>query len=135
MDNEYDKWNEVKKVTSKNKMILTIKPRDIFWVKIGHNVGHEEFGKGENFVRPVLIVRKLTKELFLGVPLTSTLRDGDYFHSFEYNNKTHGLVKNSAMILQLKSFSIRRVMNKIGVVNKEDFELIIEKLKGLFSPT
>ena len=39
------------------------------------------------------------------------------------------------MILQLKAFSIKRVMNKAGVVNKNDFELIVEKLQNIVSPT
>ena len=42
----YDKWNEVKKETIQNKRRLGIKPREIFWAKIGHNIGDEEYGKG-----------------------------------------------------------------------------------------
>lgn len=38
------------------------------------------------------------------------------------------------MILQLKTFSIKRVLSKIGVVNKEDFVQITEKSKRLFNP-
>ncbi len=82
----------------------------------------------------MIIVKKLTHDLFIGIPLTSTMKDNDYFHSFEYNNKSNGLTKNSAMILQVRTFSIKRLMNKIGVINKDDFEIILEKCKGLFSP-
>jgi hypothetical protein len=28
------------------KRRLGIKPREIFWAKIGHNIGDEEYGKG-----------------------------------------------------------------------------------------
>jgi len=132
---KFDNWNEVKKKTHETKRKLGIKPRDIFWAKIGQNIGSEEYGKNENFARPVIIVRKLTHDLFIGIPLTSTIKDNDYFHSFEYNNKIHGMVKNSAMILQFRTFSIKRLMNKVGVINKEDFEIVLEKAKGLFSPT
>jgi len=132
---EYDKWNEVKKKTQDNQRKLGIKPRDIFWAKIGQNIGSEEYGKNDNFARPVIIIRKLTHDLFIGIPLTSTLKDNDYFHSFEYDNKSNGLTKNSAMILQVRTFSIKRLMNKTGVISKEDFEVVIEKSKGLFSPT
>ena len=137
MDNmeKYDEWNEVKKKTQSTKRKLGIKPRDIFWAKIGQNVGSEEFGKNQNFARPVIIVKKLTHDLFIGIPLTSTIKDNDYFHSFEYENKSNGLTKNSAMILQFRTFSIKRLMNKTGVINKNDFEMILEKCRGLFSPT
>ena len=38
-------------------------------------------------------------------------------------------------ILQVKVFSIKRIMNKIGMINKEDFKVIVEKSKNLFGPT
>ena len=134
MEDTFDKWNKVKKDTEGNKRKLGIKPREIFWAKIGQNIGSEEYGKNENFTRPVIIVRKLTNDLFVGVPITSTLKNNDYFHSFEYENKQNEFTKNSAMILQLKTFSIKRLMNKVGVVNKHDFDKIIEKLKNIISP-
>ena len=130
-----DKWNEVKKQTEKNRRKLSIKEREIFWIKIGQNIGDEEYGKDKNFARPVIVINQLTNGLFIGVPLTSTIKNNDYFHSFEYNNKQNGITNNSAMILQLKAFSIKRVMNKAGVVNKNDFELIVEKLQNIVSPT
>ena len=132
---KFDEWNRVKKKTQLNKRKLGIKPRDIFWAKIGQNIGSEEYGKDDNFARPVIIIRKLTHDLFIGIPLTSTLKDNDYFHSFEYENRSNGLTKNSAMILQVRTFSIKRLMNKTGVICKEDFEVVIEKSKRLFSPT
>ncbi len=132
---KFNKWNEVKKKTEDNKRKLGIKSRDIFWAKIGQNIGSEEYGKNDSFARPIIIIRKLTHDLFVGVPLTSTIKDNDYFYSFEYNNKSNGLTTNSAMILQVRTFSIKRLMNKTGVISKKDFEVVIEKLKGLFSPT
>ena len=129
---KFDKWNRVKKHAEGNTRKLGIRPRDIFWAKIGQNIGSEEYGKDKNFARPVIIVRKLTSDLFIGIPLTSTIKNNDYFHSFEYNNKSNGLTKNSAMILQVRAYSIKRLMNKTGVINKKDFALIIEKSKKLF---
>lgn len=132
---KYDEWNEVKKKTSQKDRKLGIKPREIFWVKIGQNLGSEEYGKNSDFTRPVVIVRKLTQDLFIGIPLTSSLKDGDYFHKFKYTNKTRGDIENSAMILQLRTFSIKRVLSKIGMVSKDDFIRIIEKTQKLINPT
>jgi len=132
---EYDEWNEVKKNTQQKKRKLGMKSREIFWVKIGHNIGSEEYGKGKDFARPVIIVRRLTSDLFIGIPITTTIKNNDYFHSFTYNNKSRGQVENSAMILQVKTFSIKRVLSKIGTVDKESFDEILEKTKSLFNPT
>jgi len=132
---KFDEWNEVKKQIQTSNRTIGIKPRDIYWINIGQNIGSEEFGKGKNFARPVIIIRKLTSDLFLGVPTTTTLRDNDYFHTFQYNNKSKGIVDSSAMILQVKTFSIKRLMNRVGMVNQKDFNFILEKTKKLISPT
>ncbi len=134
MFNDYDKWNEVKKATSKNNIHIGIKVREVFWAKLGQNIGDEEYGKGELFSRPVLVVRKLTKDLFLGVPLTTTIKDNDYFYPFEFDTKK-GKSKNSAMLLQMKSFSKKRLTNKIGIISKEDFKNIQNRLIELIVPT
>jgi len=45
----YDGWNEVKKEMINNKRKLGIKLREIFWVKIGDNIGDEKYGKVKYF--------------------------------------------------------------------------------------
>ncbi len=133
---EYDKWNEVKKETAKSKMRLTIKPRDIYWAKIGQNIGHEEYGKGKNFLRPIIVIRQLTSDLFIGVPTTSTKKENnDYFHCISYKDKLKEDISSSAMLLQIKAFSKKRLLNKIGTVNQEEFIIIKDKLKRLIDPT
>lgn len=132
---DYDNWNEVKKKCNINKRKLGIKSREIFWAKIGFNIGSEEYGKDKNFARPIIVIRKLTSDLFLGVPTTNTIKNNDYFHKFTFMNKQNGKTLNSAMILQVKVFSIKRLMNKIGIVNKKEFEEIIIKLRKIVSPT
>lgn len=103
-------------------------------MKIGHNIGDEEYGKGEIFSRPVLIVRQLTSDLFIGIPLTTTIKNNDYFHSLEFNTKK-GISKNSAMILQLRTFSKKRITDKIGKINVDTFKEIQEKLVKMIVPT
>ncbi|MEA1982703.1 MAG: type II toxin-antitoxin system PemK/MazF family toxin [Campylobacterota bacterium] len=132
---KYDEWNEIKKQTISKKINIGIKPREIFWVKIGQNIGSEEYGKGKNFTRPVIVVRKLTRELFIGIPTTTTLKTNDYFHQFKYYSKKDGDIEVSAMILQFKVFSVQRLTNRIGMINKDDFKKVVEKSMKLFAPT
>ena len=133
---QFDKWNEVKKETDKTQMHFRIKPREIFWVKIGQNIGHEEFGKGKEFVRPVIMIRQLTSDLFVGVPTTTTKKDNnDYFHNINYLNHKKDEVHSVAMLLQFKTFSKKRLLSKMGIVDKNEFKNIVEKLKGIIDPT
>ncbi len=133
---QFDKWNEVKKKTDKVKMHFKIKPREIFWVKIGQNIGHEEFGKGKDFVRPVLMIRQLTGDLFIGIPTTTSKKeDNDYFHNINYLNRKKEMIHSVAMLLQFRVYSKKRLLSKIGVVNQNEFNVIVEKLKRVIDPT
>ena len=71
MDKNFDEWNECKKNRDKNDIDIYFYEREIWWCAIGVNVGFEQDGKGERFARPVLIIRKFSKNVFLGVPLTT----------------------------------------------------------------
>jgi mRNA interferase MazF len=132
-ESQFDDWNSTKKKSHYKENQVGFKEREIFWARIGQNIGAEEYGKGNEFQRPVLILRKLTSNIFIGIPLTSTLKNNDYFHSFEYTTKK-GKISSTAMILQLKTFDKKRLMTRIGMLNKEDFEKVVEKTRNLFIP-
>jgi len=61
---KFDKWNEVKKRAHFAKRNVSFKEREIFWTRIGYNIGSEEYGKGNEFQRPVIIIKKISKDLF-----------------------------------------------------------------------
>ncbi len=134
--NNFDQWNEVKKDTDKVKRHIGIKPREIYWAKIGYNVGDEQYGKGKEFVRPILIIRALTKDLFIGVPTSTTIRENkDYFQTIHYKDDLNRNIKSSCMLLQIKTFSKKRLLNKIGKVKQDEFKKIVEKIKVMIDPT
>jgi mRNA-degrading endonuclease toxin of MazEF toxin-antitoxin module len=125
---DFDKWNEVKKIIDYEKCELFFKERDIFWMKVGENIGHEQNGKGDKFQRPVLVIKKYSKDMFLGVPLTSTMRDGSFFFQFELDGSM-----STALLVQHKLFSSKRCMKKIGKIDSENFKKLKEKLINLIS--
>lgn len=121
--NEFNEWNEVKKQIEKENILVGFKTRDIFNIKMGQNIGFEKNGKGLNFVRPVLIYKKLTKDMFIGIPLTTTQRDGSFFFKFEFiENKI-----STAILIQSRLFSNKRLLNKIGVIDQNDYENLKKK--------
>ena len=128
MEEIFDKWNEVKKVVQNDEKIRLFKQRDIFFINMGQNVGFEQNGKGENFVRPIIILKRITNQMFLGIPLSSQLKKGDWFFEFEFDTKDD-VSRNIAIIPQIKMFSSRRLLNKIGVMKIEDFEKMKDKIK------
>jgi len=123
----FDEWNTIKKIVNEKDEVVEFKEKDIFWTNIGENIGFEQNGKGKEFSRPVLVVKKLNKRLFFGVPLSTTLRKGTYFYNFQFL-KAH---KNSALLVQAKVFDIKRVDTKLGMINSDDFKKLKVQLKEL----
>ena len=101
-------WAKLK--TSINQEIdrPIFKEREIWWVSIGVNVGDEEDGKGDKFLRPVLVIRKFNKNLFLGVPLTKKVKENPFYFKLEVKDNIV-----CAMISQLRLFDSKRLLNRL----------------------
>ncbi len=99
-------------------------------MKMGQNIGFEQNGKGENFVRPVIILKKFNKNMFFGVPLSSQEKEGTFYYNFKFL-KNGKINKNIALLSQMKLYSSNRLLNKIGMISKENFLELKTKLKSL----
>ncbi len=125
----YDLWNTEKKLFNSihHKFELYVHEREIWWTSVGINIGTEIDGKNAKFERPVLILRKLGKEQFIGIPLTSRSKSGVFYHSISYGKST-----GTVCISQIRVFSVNRFLRKIGKVRQSDFELLNQKFSKLF---
>lgn len=134
MDDVFNKWNEVKKKTHEEDKLRSFRERDIFYMRIGNNIGFEQNGKGDEFLRPVIVLKKLNRHMFVGVPTSSQIKDGTFFYYFEFMEKVRdncSLAKDVAVLAQIRVFSSKRLLHKIGVMQKLDFEKMKEKIKEL----
>lgn len=127
MDNEADllqKWQAFELTLNKeNTNDISYRQGEIWWVAIGQNLGDEEDGKGDAFTRPVLIVRGFSEHLFWGVPLSSQIKSGDFYYSFNFGDKT-----STAILSQMRTFDTRRLISFQGMINAADFAEIKQKL-------
>ena len=128
---DFDKWNEVKKDIS-YKQNFTFKVREIYWLKLGKNVGYETDGKGCEFLRPVLIFRKFSKDTFLGIPLTTATKN-DMFH-YKFTLDKNAKI-NYAILSQIKLFDTSRVKSKLGKISIDDFKNLKLQIKDLLDLT
>ena len=124
---QFDKWNSIKKEISTEDTHFTFKVREIYWLKVGKNIGYETQGKGEEFLRPVLIFRKFSKNTFLGIPLTTAIKDDMFHYRFNYKRGK----SSSASLSQIKLFDAKRINQKDGKMSVEDFSNLKLKLKKL----
>lgn len=124
---DFDGWIVIKKKIHFKASIRTIKDGEIWWCKIGENVGKEICGKGKDFLRPILIVKKLSKYNFIGVPLTSKKHEGDWYIRFTFKNK-----EEYAVVAQVENVSVYRLHYKMGEVPQSDLDAVWGGLRNLF---
>ncbi|MFA6195101.1 MAG: type II toxin-antitoxin system PemK/MazF family toxin [Sulfurimonas sp.] len=123
---KFNEWNDVKKNIEVNEEDIFFKERDIFWAKLGQNVGYEQNGKGEEFTRPIIVIKKYSKNMLLAVPISTTLRDGNFFFQFSFKNKI-----STALLVQSRLISSKRLVKKIGKIDSENFTKLKQKLVDL----
>ena len=96
---------------------------NVWWCRMGENVGVEINGKGKDFTRPVIIHTKFTATSFLVIPMTTKLeyksgdkKEGSWFTSFRHQG-----VDNLACLSQIRVVDYRRLKNKMGYLDDKDF--------------
>ena len=125
-DQSFDEWNEQKKFLDKSERGIYFKQGDIWWISVGLNVGSESFGKGPGFRRPVLVIRKLSSKLFIGIPLSTKLKEGSWFRSINFHGKNQ-----TALIYQIRAFDAKRLQRKLTELDENDFNNVKQSIKKL----
>jgi mRNA-degrading endonuclease toxin of MazEF toxin-antitoxin module len=107
-------------VVSNQRKYRNIKRWQIWWCRLGENVGHEQCGKGDEFLRPVVIIKKFNRNLFYGVPTSSKYKNNKYYFDLK-------LKKNNtfALLSQMRAIDARRLKYKMARL--PDADLIILK--------
>jgi mRNA interferase MazF len=96
---------------------------EIWWCSIGENIGVEISGKGNYFRRPVIIIRKLDKYSFIGVPVTSQSRVGTWYMSIKVKNKD-----NYVVLSQIRHVDYRRMDKILFTIDKNLLDQIKVKI-------
>ena len=127
-DANYDDWNAKKKdIASSNRTSeIYFREGDIWWCSIGLNVASETFGKGNDFRRPVLVIKKLSHNTCIAIPLTSKEKEGSWFAEITIQGE-----RKKAMLYQIRMIHKKRFQRKICELDGKDFSYVKEKLKIL----
>ena len=103
--------------------------REIWFCSLGSNVGFEQDGRGEKYLRPVVVIRKFNNEICLIVPLTKNKKKGIHYFNFEYLD---GFI-STAILSQVKLIDSKRFEYKSGDIKEGDFVKLKEKLRQLIA--
>lgn len=128
-DDELQRWHFRKKALIERQGNFFFHEREVWLAHLGVNVGSEQNGSGEGFLRPVIIIRKFSKALFWEVPLTTADKQGSRYFQFKTRNGFDG----KAIISQLRLCDARRLHKKIGLLSEEEFILLKAKIRQLLA--
>ena len=126
--NDFDFWNELKKKTDaeKNEPDRFPKGGEVWMSVLGKNIGFEQNGSGDNFSRPVLIIKKFNNHMFWTIPLSTKQKNFDfYFNYTDPNNQ-----KVSVILAQIRLLSVKRLKRKLYDIPDVLFNQIKQKLKS-----
>ena len=129
MKKDYTKWHKVKTDINNAEKRVFFHEREIWFCYVGANVGFEQDGNKEEYLRPVLIVRKFNNEIFWGIPLTKSekRKDNRYYYAFSF---VEGII-SLAILSQIKLIDAKRLARHVGIMKVDDFEKIKKNLKEL----
>ena len=126
-EKHFEEWIQLKeKLHSKGKA-PRIRQGEVWWCSLGENVGVEINGKSARFTRPVLIMKKLSRYGFMGIPLTSQSKTGSWYASFDFLGKTE-----YAAVCQARVMSVSRLHSKMGELPMTDLAIVKEAFHRLY---
>ena len=127
MKKDFDKWNEVKKEIHENEVSKFYHAREIWWCSLGENIGFEQDGNGEEYQRPILILKGLSKNTCLIIPMTTSSKK----HPMRVSA---GIIEGkevSVIISQIRVVDTKRFINKIGFLDRNVFDAIRKIVKDM----
>ena len=127
MEKDFNGWNQAKKTIHDAGEYKLYHTREIWWCSLGVNIGFEQDGSNEEHRRPVLILKGLSKQTCFVIPLTTATQEHPLRPSI-------GLVEGKAaraLLSQMRTIDNKRLVRKIGYLDKDIFAQIQKAAKGL----
>lgn len=126
---DYSEWHQLKTNIHNDKVRPKFHEREIWFASLGANIGFEQDGRGDDYLRPVIVIRKFNNAVCLVVPLTKSQKEGIHYFSFSYESN----VISTAILSQIRLLDSKRFNYKSGYISEFDFAVLKEKLKRLIA--
>ncbi len=123
MKKDFQEWHKKKAVLHDEKERPFFHEMEIWFCSLGSNIGYEQDGRGEKFLRPVIILKKFNQEVCWILPLTKSERTGQHYFSFQFNGQ-----RSNAILSQIRLIDGKRLQYKFGNLDREDFKAIKKRL-------
>ena len=126
MKKDLQEWNSGKIDIHENKERPFFHEREVWFTSLGLNIGFEQDGRGEKFLRPVVVVKKFNNSVCWCVPLTKSQKNGKYYFPFKLKEKI-----STAILSQIRLIDCKRLQYKIGDIDENGFKKLKTKITQL----
>lgn len=127
MRKNFKVWHSEKSILHDDKIRPFFHEREVWFSSLGLNIGFEQDGRGEQFLRPVIILKKFNNEVFWCIPLTKNKKKGKYYFQFQINENAI----STAILSQIRLIDSKRLQYKIGDIKEDDFVELKRKITQL----
>lgn len=131
-EKDFDGWNEQKKALHALSRRPFFHVREIWFASVGLNIGFEQDGAPDSFLRPVLVLRKFNNDIFWAVPLTKpkvVKKDSPYYYYFSFEDG----VESAAILSQIRLVDAKRLARHVGTMSAMQFSELKEKFDKLLA--
>lgn len=127
---EFNIWSKFKRILNGLNILIPFNEREIWWASIGTNIGVEIDGKGLDFERPVIIIKKFSNRHIIVVPIS---RVDNALCGIHVPLHHLGLDRRSvAVISQVRMISYKRLNRRIGILGHKQFDHLKEAVREMF---
>jgi len=120
-------WFKLKPKIYRQHFRLSFKEREIWYLYFGTNIGFEIDGK-EEFLRLCLVIKKLSKETFYTIPLTSKVKNGSWYYPSFVQNK-----EGRYIFSQMKLVDSKRLKYFVERIDEHEFRKIKSEFIKFFN--
>lgn len=127
MKKDFTQWHNKKTKVHQSESRVFFHEREVWWCRIGINIGYEQDGKGDNFARPAVIFKKFNNEVCWIIPLSTKIKKGKFYIPIDLEDKTERV----AIISQLRLIDAKRLYQKIGVLSGANYKKVQDAVINL----
>ena len=127
---DFQKWHDKKAYLHGKEHRVFFHEREIWFCHLGENIGFEQDGRGDEFLRPIVVLKKFNLEVLWGVPLTIKGKEQHpYYFIFPFQEGK----KSAVVISQIRLIDAKRLKYKIGEMPLYEFNSLKAKIRHLLA--
>jgi mRNA interferase MazF len=121
---DFNGWNRLKQKIDAKTSPPFFSEGQVWWCSLGVNVGFEIYGKSCVYTRPVLILKKYSRQTFFGLPMSSKRKDRTAYYPIDFQGSEGSLILD-----QGRTLDSRRLIDRMGEFSEDAFMELKEAFK------